>query len=161
MTVLKKMKKIFPYTGLVMLVLLSSCSNDKDYVIYHRFPKHAWYRYNILQFEIPVERSEKAYDVIFFTRHTKDYPFDNLDFNMIMTTPSGEERIKEYHFVIKRKDGGFTGECTKDSCMASIPLKNEIYFPAKGILKIEIETLVPRVEIPGILGVGIRLHRRG
>ena len=147
--------------GVLALLILSACSKENDYVIYHRFPAHSWYRYNILQFEIPLELTEKPYDVYFFVNHTKQYAFDNLDFNMIMTTPAGEERIKEYHFPIRRKDGGIIGECTGDSCSVSIPLKKEIYFSGQGILKIEIENLVPRLEIKGILGVGIRLHPRG
>jgi gliding motility-associated lipoprotein GldH len=157
---MKKMKFNKLLIGLLTLLILSSCSKDKDYVIYHRFPDHSWYRYNILQFEIPIEPSKESYDVYFFAVHSRKYSFENLDFNMIMTTPDGEERIREYHFPIRRKNGGFIGEFSGDTCSASIPLKKEIYFSSKGVLKIEIENLVPRLEIKGIMGAGIRLHPR-
>lgn len=76
---------------------------------------------------------------------------------MIMNTPSGEERIKEYSFRIRR-DGSFTGKCTGDSCEAVISLKKEMFFSSGGILRIEIENLVPRLETKNLLGVGIRLR---
>jgi hypothetical protein len=74
-----------------------------------------------------------------------------------MTTPSGEERIKEYHMNIKKKDGGFIGPCNKDSCEVTINLKKQLML-TKGVLKIEIENLVPRLELNGLLSIGIRLR---
>jgi gliding motility-associated lipoprotein GldH len=148
------------YVGILTLFLFGGCKKNKDYELYYQFKQHYWARFNKLQFEIPLRPSPKGWDIYFFAHHTKDYPFDNLDFNMIMNTPT-EERINEYHFEIKKKNGGFMGECTQDSCIATIPLKKEIYLPEKGILKIEIENLVPRLEVHGLLGVGIRMHPRG
>ena len=154
------MKKYFLIPALIILIMVTGCKKDHDYVIYHKFENHSWYRYNTLQFEIPMQSSPNGWDISFFATHASNYPFDNLDFNMIMTTPAGEERIKEYHFEI-RKYGSFTGKCTSDSCTASIALKKQIYLPATGILKISIETIVPRLQIEGLFGVGIRMHPRG
>jgi gliding motility-associated lipoprotein GldH len=155
-----KMKKTILLAG-VLVILFSGCKKSRDYVLYYPLKQHFWARFNKLQFEIPLQPSLKGWDIYFFARHTKDYPFNNLDFNMIMNTPSGEERIREYHFEIKRKNGEFTGECTNDSCTATIALKKEIYLPEKGVLRLEFENLVPRLEVNGLLGVGIRMHPRG
>jgi gliding motility-associated lipoprotein GldH len=155
------MKKTFLLFGILGMLLLSGCRKNNDYVLYYPFKQHVWQRFNKLQFEIPLRSSQKGWDIYFFAHHTKDYQYDNLDFNMIMNTPSGEERINEYHFEIKKKNGQFSGECTNDSCVATIALKKEIYLPEKGILKIEIENLVPRLKVEGLLGVGIRMHPRG
>jgi len=154
------MKKTILFSGVLLIILLSGCKKNNDYVLYYQLKQHSWQRFNKLLFEIPLRPSPKGWDIYFFAHHTKDYQFDNLDFNMIMNTPSGEERIKEYHFEIRKKNGAFSGECTKDSCIATIALKKEINLPGKGILKIEIENLVPRLEVKGLLGVGIRMHPR-
>jgi gliding motility-associated lipoprotein GldH len=138
-------------------ILICGCRKEKDREFYHPFRNHTWQRFDKLTFEIPLERSGKPYDIYFFVRHTREYEFDNLDFNMIMNTPSGEERIKEYSFRIRR-DGSFTGKCTGDSCEAVISLKKEMFFSSGGILRIEIENLVPRLETKNLLGVGIRLR---
>lgn len=74
-----------------------------------------------------------------------------------MNTPSGEERINQYNFVIRNKFGGFTGTCIQDTCEAIIPIKRGIIFSQKGILKLDVENLVPRLEVKDLFGVGIKL----
>jgi gliding motility-associated lipoprotein GldH len=155
------MRKTIIFLAAIMILSLPGCRKEKDYVLYHKFPDHTWNRFNTLQFEIPMRPSPKGWDILFYANHTKDYAFDNLDFYMRMVTPSGEERIKDYNFPVKRRDGGFIGQCRADSCTITIPIKKEIYLPDTGILKIQIETIVPRMEIKGLLGVGIRMHPRG
>ncbi|HZX63369.1 MAG TPA: hypothetical protein VFE66_09160 [Bacteroidales bacterium] len=153
-------RKAFIY-GLLILLILSGCKKNNEIIRYHKFNDRTWNRFEKIRFDIPVLDVDKRYDVFFFANHTKDYEFDNLEFNMIMTTPSGEERIKEYKFLLKNKTGGFTGTCNQDSCTASIALKKGIRLEKKGMLRIEIETLVPRLQINALLGVGIRLVPSG
>jgi gliding motility-associated lipoprotein GldH len=149
-------RKFFVF-GLVLLALLFGCKKNNEIVSYHKFKDHTWNRFEKVKFDIPILDIEKRYDIYFFTNHTKEYEFDNLDFNMIMTTPSGEERIKEYTFLVKDKTGGFMGNCNQDSCSVSIVLKKSLRMEKKGMLSIEIEALVPRLQITALLGVGIRL----
>jgi len=141
----------------ILLLSLFSCSENDDLISYHKFTDQVWPRYNILHFEIPVDVSENNYDVSMIIRHTKEYEFDYLDFNMLMTTPSGEERIKEYHINVKKRDGGFTGRCTIDSCEIITFLRKDLML-SKGTLIIELENLVPRLEVKGLLSLSIRLH---
>ena len=142
----------------VLLLLISSCTlKKKEVVVYHRFKNHSWYRFDNLLFNIPIEEINKPYDIFFFAMHSKKYEFDNLDFGIIMNTPSGEERINQYNFRIKKKFGGFSGFCYQDSCEAVIALKKGIFFSQKGILKIEVENLVPRLVVKELFGVGIKI----
>jgi len=151
------MKIIHLLYSSLLIFFLSSCSGNEELTTFYKFKDQTWPRFNILHLEIPVKLQRKSYDVTLFIRHTKEYEFDAIDFNMLMTTPSGEERIKEYHMNIKKKDGGFIGPCAKDSCEVSINLKRQLML-TKGILTIEIENLVPRLEVKGLLSIGIRLR---
>ena len=145
--------------GLLIILGLAGCKKNTQIVRYHSFKDMIWNRFEILKFDFSITDISKPYDIIFFADHTQNYVFDNLDFNMAMTTPSGEERIREYHFPIKTKSGTFTGNCTPDSCSVSIPIKQGLWFDKKGVVKFEIETLVPRLQVGELLGVGIRLVR--
>jgi gliding motility-associated lipoprotein GldH len=142
---------------ILILLVVCGCSDSNDLLVYYKFKDHTWSRFDPVRFEITLSASEKKYDVLFYVHHTKEFEFDNLDFNMIMNTPSGEERIKEYHIDIRRKDGGFTGKCSNDSCEVFIALKKDMKL-TKGILTLEIENLVPRLQVNGLLGIGIKLH---
>ena len=145
------------FYGLLIMVLVTGCKKNDEFIQYHKFKSNIWNRFDKIKFDIPVLNTENRYDVIFFADLQKEYEFDNLEFNMIMTTPSGEERINEFRFLIKDKTGGFTGIHQGDSIISSIPLKKGLRIEKKGMLRIEIETLVPRMQITSLLGVGIRL----
>jgi gliding motility-associated lipoprotein GldH len=155
-------KRAFFYSLLCLIVLWATCCNNhKINEIYHAFPDKRWPRFNFLSFEIPVKNIEKPYDIYLFVRFTPDFQYSTLDFNMIMNTPAGEERINEYQMKVKSKNGTYLIECKKDSCVGDILLKRELYFSRGGILKIEIENLIPRLVTEGIIGVGIRMVESG
>jgi gliding motility-associated lipoprotein GldH len=147
--------------GLFIVLVFSGCKKNNEIITYHKFTNQTWNRFEKINFNIPILNIAKPYDIYFFANHTKDYEFDNLRFNMIMTTPSGEERIKEYKFLVKNSTGNFIGNCNQDSCTESIVLRKGLQFDKKGMLRIEIETLVPRLQIHDLLGVGIRLIPSG
>ena len=144
---------------LVVLVFLLtiSCARNKPVEVYQKFENQVWPRYQTLKFEIPVIKPGNTYDIILFTNITRAFSFETLDFNMVMNTPAGEERINEYQIKIKSPVGSFLGKCGKDSCIYTIPLKKGLSINDSGILKIEIENLTPRIETSGILGMGVRL----
>lgn len=149
-------KKAF-LPGILILFIVSGCYYNNDLVIYHKFNEHTWPRFEPVRFEIPINPNEKMYNIYLFIHHTPEFEFDNLDFQMTMNTPSGEERIKEYRMNIRNKTGGFVGQCNKDSCEVSITLKKDLRL-TKGILRLEIESLIPRLRVKGLLGIGIKLN---
>lgn len=151
------MNKRYLLYGFLILFLFSGCKKNNEIISYHKFKDQTWNRFDKITFNIPILAVDKRYDVYFFANHTKNYEYDNLRFNMIMTTPSGEERIKEYKFMLKNTTDGFLGECRGDSCTASIVLRKGISMEKIGMLRIEIETLVPRLQINNVLGIGIRM----
>jgi len=153
-----KTQRTYPIVLVIIILASFSACKKKESIDYmHRFPQQSWYRYNILSFEVPVADPAKTWDVYFFLRHTNAYEFNTFDFNMVMNTPSGEERIREYHADIRKKDGTFPGTCTPDSCDTFVLLKNGISFGKQGILKVEIEELVPRLQLNGVIAAGIRI----
>ncbi len=148
---------VFPAVFFIMMAfLVSGCGKRESRELYHPFPDKTWARFNLLSFEIPVEKAS-IYDITLFARFEPGYQYETLDFNMIMNTPAGEERINEYKMEVKGKSGEFSIECNQDSCQGSVLLKKEISFAKPGLLKIEIENLMPRLNAEGVIGVGIRL----
>lgn len=147
---------------LFLLILLTFCSPaKKDIVVYQCFIKHTWYRFDKLIFKVPIEKENLEYDIFFFVNHSRKIQFENINFSMIMNTPSGEERINQYSLLLQRNPGEYSGKCEKDSCNAEIALKRSIKITEKGFLIIEIESLVPRMEIPELFGAGIRVIPKG
>jgi len=141
----------------LMMIFGNACNKNNSNELYYKLPDRAWARFNLLSFEIPVNEVERSYDVILFARFTPDYQYRALDFNMIMNTAAGEERIHEYQMPVKSAEGTFLFNCVSDSCEGTLLLKRQLYLSKAGILKIEIENLTPRLVTEGVIGVGIRL----
>ncbi len=154
------MKKIRNLLFIVVILATIGCQEDNPDEIYYPFQNKIWQRFNILSLELPVEKADKPYKIVFFARHNQDFPYNTLDFNMIMNTPSGEERIKDYRLKVKTRAGELLGSCENKICETTVVLKKEIYISKSGLLVIELENLTPRMETPGLLGIGIRLEER-
>jgi gliding motility-associated lipoprotein GldH len=143
--------------ALFITSLTMSCTRPGPVEQYISFPDSTWYRFNKMNFELPVKPSEKAADIILFARVTREFPYGTLEFNMILDDASGEERIKEGHLNVKDADGNFKGRFEGDSCYLETVLVRNFRVTEKGMMRIELENLVPRLKTPGLLGVGIRV----
>ncbi len=145
----------------IILSCTTGCNKPKTTELYHKFQDKSWARFNILSFEIPVKNVDKPYNVYLFATFTPAFAYEKLEFNMVMNTPAGEERINQYAMDVKSKSGKFSGECKGDSCRQILLLKRELNLSKPGILKIELENLTPRLTTEGISGVGIRMVQSG
>jgi len=150
------MNKIL-FAFLLMTGLITACTRPAPVEQYISFPDSTWYRFNKMNFELPVRPSETSADIILFARVTRDFPYGTLEFNMIMDNPSGEERIREGHLDVRGADGNFKGRFEGDSCYLETVLVRNFMVTEKGLIRIELENLVPRLKTPGLLGVGIRI----
>lgn len=146
---------------LVMLAVTPGCKTSTPNELYHFFQDNKWNRFNKLSFELTVEDASGPVDVIFFGNFTNDFAYETLDFNMILKTPSGEERINEYQLKIKNSDGSFSGKQIQSGYYYELALKRGLSPGKTGKMVIEIENLVPRLVTSGIEGVGVRLVPAG
>lgn len=142
---------------IILMMMVTDCKHDSGIVVYHKFKDRTWERFDILKFDIPVEK-DGNYDVILDISYVPDFERDVISFNMVMMTPSGEERINEFKHST-RMNGKQSGICNNDSCFLKIPLKTGLSLN-HGILKLEIENLVPYLESKGFLGMKISVIPR-
>ena len=157
--------KITNNTGLlnllsVTLLFLTACSYEKPVEKQFFFPNESWQRYNILKFDLPVTESGRSYDVCFVLRCRKSISYDKLPLNMVLNSPSGEERIREYEIPIRNLNGSYTGTLSGDTCINLFVLKKNLYFSKNGVLKVEIENLNPKMETEGVFSAGLILIQR-
>ena len=157
------MTKILPKAFLVFLLpvmlLFSGCSRPKNVEKYYRFSNCNWNRFNKLHYEFNLEKNG-TFDVYLEVRLKKSFSHDDLPVNMVMNTPSGEERTRECQIIVKNGKGELQGECRGDSSCIRVVLKRGLLIAQKGLLSIELENLTPRIETPDILAAGIILSEK-
>lgn len=141
------------------MILLISCNRKKEIELIHNFPDQTWNRFEKVNLSFQVEDSKLSYAIFLKINHTDKYPYKNLRFNLVIYMPSGEERIVEYDFDMRREDGSFISTVKNDHLEVIFPLRSELQFTKTGICRFEFEDLIPRLEIPGIITMSVILKK--
>jgi len=136
---------------------LAACNNKQAIEVDHVFPENAWNRFDLIDLEAFIDNIDASYDLYLHIKHDSTYPFDSLYINIAMYLSSGEIRVNEYTFDIKDENGDFLSQLTDGKGDLSFLLREDFYFSEAGIFRVEIECLIPRVEIKGIQNIGIIL----
>lgn len=147
------MKKIIVLFSFILL--LGSCGQKTVFKDYHRFDNISWDRFDILNFNVDVQKDEKL-DFDLLLRHHTNYPYDYLDVNITFYTPSGASMSRDYHFKLKNKDGSWKSDGLGDFWDIELPIRNEMLFSESGICKVRIENKMTKINTPGIIEVGLK-----
>jgi gliding motility-associated lipoprotein GldH len=148
-------KHLFIAAGCMCLALLMlACQRGPQYQHYLKMNHATWDRFDQKFFEIPVEKPGKSYKISIFLKADSSFIYDEMPVYVILTTPSGEERMLEVSIPVKSK-GQFTGEKSGTLWQSKKVLWEEISIPDKGTCKISIENMVPKIQTNGVDGIGI------
>lgn len=154
--------KIRLFSSKLLLIVLTglsfcmvSCRNDKIFEQYKKMEKQSWNRFNILKFEIPVNDTQSSVDIMLAIRHLPEFQITELPINVTIYMPSGEMRSAEEVLNFTDKSGESRSECLGDLCDITFKLREDFTFSEPGRVRIEIENKWPKVELPGILEVGL------
>jgi gliding motility-associated lipoprotein GldH len=149
------MKNIIGILLLFVLAGLASCNRDKPVSQIHTFTSATWDRFEYLDFEFALDDVEEEYDISVVIKHTAQFPADALYVNVVMITPGGEERIKDYNLFLKDRDGNYIGYETDGIYNCTILIRKGMRFREAGLLKFNIENLMAKYYTPGIIEFGI------
>jgi gliding motility-associated lipoprotein GldH len=125
------------------------------YEEYTKFDDLSWNRFDLLTFEIQVEDIESPYDIFLNVRHIPEVRYEELNLNFTIFSPGGDMRTTDYTLEFVDRDGNQLSECLGDLCDLQVLLRDGLRFNEKGLAKFEIENKFTKVELPGIIEVGL------
>jgi len=154
------MKKL-KYSLLFFAILIVSfgCNNSKVFEEYKKFDNLNWNRFNNLEFEVRVEDLESEFDVYVSLRHLPEFPHKELPINLTIYSPSGEMRSADHLLELADKEGNNLSKCVGDYCDVSILVRKELSFYEPGVYKFVIENKWKKVDLPGIMEVGLTIKK--
>jgi len=157
-----KMKHRLPITKLILFIAIaliaSSCSKGPVYEKYLKMKSNVWDRFAIQEFEIPIESEGKSYDITLSVRNTDQFQYDELPVYLILTTSSGEERMREVHMIM-RQNGKMAGTVYGKAFQVQNVIWKSVPITAKGKCKITIENIIPKIQTEGVSEIGIIMTR--
>ncbi|MCF8405754.1 MAG: gliding motility lipoprotein GldH [Bacteroidales bacterium] len=144
----------------LVLVFIIGCNTESTvYKEYQKFESLSWNRFNILKFEVPVEDISSTYDIYLALRHIPEFPNKTILINYTLNMPSGDMRTNDKELELIDRDGNRLSECLGDLCDIEFQLRKGIRFSEQGSLVVEIENKYTKVEMPGIMEVGIIMRK--
>ncbi len=136
-------------------MVLLSCQGSTVFREFQKFENYTWGRFDKIIFNIPIEDEGIIADITLSIRYLEQYPYVDLPMNIILSTPSGEERIIEKTIMIKDTDGNFKGTVAGSYWDLEELLWDNFIFTKPGNYVIEIENLNPRPGIPALVDIGL------
>jgi len=151
------MKKLFLFSGIV-LILLSSCTQSTVFREYKKMKNVSWNRFDILEFEVPVEK-DYVLDFELAFRHHTYFPYDKLFVNITFYSPGSDFRSADYEFELKDEEGNWLADGMGELWDINFPIRNGMRFSEAGICKVRIENSYSKFETPGVIEVGLVVKR--
>lgn len=148
-----KISKLLSHITLLVFLIagLIACERDSKHETFLKMKNSVWDRFDMKLFEIPVEDVSKKMDITFVIRVTDKFAYETLPLYVILTTPSGEERIREISLPINKN--------AEDPAVkifeSQIELWKDLTISETGKCKISVENVIPKIQVEGVEEIGI------
>ena len=144
----------------LILHLLSGCNRySVVYEEYTKFDDLSWNRFDLLTFEMQVEDIASPYNIFLTVRHIPEVPYEELNLNFTIFAPGGDMRTTDYTIEFYDIDGKKRSDCLGDLCDLQLLLREGFRFNEQGLVRFELENKYTKVELPGIIEVGLMVQK--
>ncbi|MFW5656881.1 MAG: gliding motility lipoprotein GldH [Bacteroidota bacterium] len=143
------------YLGLVLFFIILSCSGDILFEKHQKIPEPGWSISDTLVFDVPVNDTLAAYDIFIHLRNTSDYNWRNIFLFTTTTAPTGEQVTDTLEYYLADASGKWLGKGWGHIWSNTLPYRQNIRFPYKGIYTIKIVQGMRTGQLKHIRDVGI------
>lgn len=134
--------------------VFSSCSNAPVFEKSIKMKNTVWDRFDIKQYDIPITEAGKSYDIEVVVRCAENFQYEKLPFYVILTSPSGEERMREVSVPV-RENSKLIVNAETTKAESKLILWKGIKIADKGNCKITLENMIPKIQTEGIDEIAI------
>ena len=152
MKIAKRIISTFLFLNLA--IAFTSCDKGPVSETYLTIKNSTWDRFDIKQFTIPVAKSGQICDITLVVRCNEKFQYEKLPLYAILTTPSGEERMREVNILV-RENGKMITQPDATKSEVHFLLWKGINMADKGNCKITLENMIPYIQTEGIDEIGI------
>lgn len=131
--------------------VLVGCGQKPDFTETIVFAENVWADGNNLAFEFDISDSVAVFDMNLVVNLNREvYPYQNLYVKVITSFPSGEQHDQILSLNLFSRIGYAEGSCRGEICEVPITIQQNIFFPEKGLYKLELLPWMRMDTIPGV-----------
>ena len=144
---MKRNKVCFLGFAVCIIALFSvSCGGGKPTEIKVVFPNHTWNRFMPMDATFEITNVKKTYEVAVRLSVINGFELDNVPFEMVITSPDGQQNIVNRTFVVK-KDGNYLGTVFGDVWTTELVVYQAKQFSQAGTYSIVIQNRTQYYEL--------------
>lgn len=148
------------FLSILSILFLTSCGDSVVFRQYNKMENVSWNRFDIQNFEVPVEKDD-VFDFYLAIRHHTDFPYKKVWVNVTFYKPDGSMRSRDFDFDLKDENGEWLGDGMGELWDIELPVHNEMTFNQSGTCRVRIENKNSKYETPGIIEVGLIVKKSG
>lgn len=141
----------------ILVLLLSSCSNDTIYTKAYRFKDEHWSQNTRPTFIVDIKDTTQLYDFIFTLRSSTDYAYNNLWIFLRTTPPFGKSVREPYEIKMADPNGNWIGKKSGTVVEHQLVFKRR-KVPFKGKYKFELEQAITEKRVDELLDISLEVR---
>lgn len=141
------------------LLLLNACSSNTLYSESQEIPNHQWKQDAGLTFNVPIDDTERLYDLVLTVRTTADYPYSNLWMYLTVDGPLGKSQRFPMQIVTADPQGKWMGDKSGSTVAFSKVITHD-RFPKKGMYKFIFEQAATEKVLPEVMDLTVELYTK-
>lgn len=145
------------------IILWSSCDSSRVYEEFTNFDSEGWNAEVKPSFEVSIDDTAAAYNLIFHVRNHKDYPYRNVWVSVQTLYPDGSVSLDSMNLFLSDENGRELGKCSSGMCENAFFMnkRGPVKFPYNGTYKFSFEHLMRTDDknLPHISNIGLRVEK--
>lgn len=149
--------KIIKVEAIVLLVVLSSCEQNRVYNKFEKnFKEKRWQKTDVRTYDFEITQGATNYNIDLHFAHIFGYQFPSVPLTITIENPDKTITTKNISLQITDENGKNKGDCAGDICdLYATVLENQHL--AVGKYKVKISHDFKGEYLPNILGLGIEV----
>jgi gliding motility-associated lipoprotein GldH len=141
------------------MVAFHSCHLNNTYEKNIEVPGFKWDYQYMPEFAVQIDDTVSQYNMYVNIRHQESYAYLNLWMVLHSSNPTGQQQKERLQLYLAKPDGQWIGEGINGIWMVSVPIKQKIKFPKKGLYTFALEHDMRSNPLQAILNVGFKLEK--
>lgn len=143
-----------------VIIMAVACSDSRIYDKIISFDEDVWSADAIEQFEVAVNDTTLAYDILVHIRNSGDYQYSNLWMFVETKAPGGAVMRDTVEYILADEAGVWLGKGISSVKSMMVPYKLNVRFPYRGIYTFAFQQGMRDEELVGIKNIGLRIQER-
>lgn len=144
---------------IILIISTLACNSNKSYHQVVKFPQQLWLKSKTIQFEVPIEKNHQMNDLGISLRYLTHLHHQQINFQLVIKSPSGEVIQKNIKAYIRDKKGNSLGKAIGDMTDIEQVVFSNFEFKEQGKYLVKINHRLPNDSLWGIVDAGFILFK--